>query len=57
MENWIILSDSRLFPSQVRNNVAIYLNNEVVFVTSVACCSTSFSSLTFVFAAVILTFF
>lgn len=57
MKNWIILSDSRIFSSQARHNVAVYLNNEVVFVTAIACCSTSFFSSTFLFAAIILTFF
>lgn len=37
--------------------MAIYLNNEVVFVTAIACCSTRFFSLTFLFAAIILTLF
>lgn len=51
------LDYSRIFSSQARNNVAIYLNNEVGFVTAIACGSTSFFSLTFLFAAVILTLF
>lgn len=43
MKNWIVRSDSRVFSSQARNNIAVYLNDEEVLrETAVACCSASF---------------
>lgn len=43
MKNWIVHSDSGIFSSQARNNVAVYLNDEgVLCETAVAHCSASF---------------